>query len=188
MNPLYIFLGVLVVIALYFIIVYNNFIKKDNAIKETFGTIDVFLKQRYDLIPNLVEIAKVHMKFEMDILTNITALRSQTVSSKLNNDERVKLDNEINKQIKGIMIAVENYPNLKSNDRFKDITNSMTEIEDELQASRRTYNAAVIDYNNYLQMIPSNIVGKLSGYKVKTLFEAFEKERENINVKELFNS
>jgi LemA protein len=110
------------------------------------------------------------------------------VSSKLNNDERVKLDNEINKQIKGIMIAVENYPNLKSNDRFKDITNSMTEIEDELQASRRTYNAAVIDYNNYLQMIPSNIVGKLSGYKVKTLFEAFEKERENINVKELFNS
>lgn len=187
-NLTYIFLGVLAILILYFIVIYNNFIQKNNAIKETFGTIDVFLKKRYDLIPNLVELAKEYMKFEKELLTDITALRSKLTDNKLNYDERVKLDNEINRQIKGIMIAVENYPDLKSIERFQEISNSLIEIEDELQASRRTYNAAVVDFNNYLQMIPSNIVGKINGYKLKTLFEALEIERENVNIKELFKS
>lgn len=188
MNLIYILSGILAILVLYFIVVYNNFIQKNNGIKETFATIDVFLKKRYDLIPNLFESAKEYMQFEKELLTNITALRAKATNDKLSPDERVKLDNEINRQINGIMVAVEAYPDLKTNERFQDVNNSMMQIEDELQASRRTYNAAVVDFNNYLQMIPSNIVGKIVGYNVMTLFEASEKERENINVKQLFNS
>lgn len=176
------------IIILYFILVFNNFVMKNNSIKETFATIDVFLKKRYDLIPNLVQSAQEYMKFEKELLTNITALRSKATNDELTPDERVKLDNEINRQINGIMVAVEAYPNLKADQRFNDVNNSMMQVEDELQASRRTYNAAVVDFNNYLQMIPSNIVGKMMGYNLMTLFEASEKERQNVNIKELFNS
>jgi LemA protein len=167
---------------------YNGLIRKKNEVDNAFGGMDAQLKKRYDLIPNLISTVKQYMTHEKDLLTKVTELRTQAMKSSLSNEDKVDLDNNISQAMKGIMVAVENYPDLKANENFLNLQRNMNEVESQISASRRAYNAAVTAFNNGVQMFPSNIMASVMGLKAKKVFEIQEFERENINAKELFNS
>ena len=150
--------------------------------------IDVYLKKRYDLIPNLINTVKQYMKHESDVLTKVTEMRSRAVSGTISSDEAIALNNRLGKAIGGIMVAVENYPDLKASENFQMLQRSLNEIEEQLAASRRAFNSAVTDYNNAIEMFPSNIMAGMMGYKQRQLFEIEEIERKNIDAGALFSS
>jgi len=176
------------VILLFAVIFYNSLIGKKNQVKNVFGTIDALLKKRYDLIPNLISTVKTYMEHERGTLTEITELRARAVSGGLSDNEKVALDNKLSKMMGGIMVAVENYPDLKANQNFLQLQGSLNEIEEQISAARRAYNASVTDYNNAVEMFPTNIMASMMHYETKALFEITEKERQNVNVGELFGS
>jgi len=175
-----------ILIFIFYILSYNNFINKKNQIENSFSTIDVSLKKRYDLIPNLVEITKKYMEYEKNTFEIITELRSKAMEIKTSNDEKVLLNNELTKKIGRIMAVAENYPELKSNENFLHLQRTLNEIEEQISAARRTYNSNVTDYNNFVEMIPTNIVAYIMKFKRKEIFKATEKERGNIEIKNLF--
>ena len=182
---------ILVAVALLAIVIfsmYNGLIRKKNEVVNAFGGMDVQLKKRYDLIPNLISTVKQYMTHERELLTKVTELRSKAMDSSLSNDEKVDLDNQISHGMKGIMVAVENYPDLKANENFLNLQRTMNEVESQISAARRAYNAAVTDFNNGVQMFPSNIMAGMMSLSAKKVFEILEVERENVNVKDLFNS
>ena len=178
---------VIVVPILLLIIMYNSLVGKKNQVNNSFASIDVLLKKRYDLIPNLVAAVKNYMKHEKNTLTEITEMRAKAVSGNMSPDQQVDLNNKISRALSGIMVAVENYPDLKANQNFIQLQGSMNEVEEQISAARRAYNAAVTDYNNAVEMFPTNIIASMMGYKLKTLFEIVEAERKNVNVNNLFN-
>ena len=186
--PVLIILGVILVLALYIISVYNGLIARKNQVENAFASIDVQLKKRYDLIPNLVETVKQHMKFESETLEKIVALRSQAGQPNLSTEDKVKLDNQISTAVKGLMVSVENYPDLKSSQNFLHLQGSWNEVEEQIAASRRFYNSAVNGYNNAIQMFPSNIIANMMGMNTpKTYFEAETKERQSLDPKQMWN-
>ena len=187
-TTLIIVIAVVVVLALIVISLYNGLIRKKNEVVNAFGGMDVQLKKRYDLIPNLIETVKQYMTHERELLTQVTELRTKATSGTLSDDEKVNLDNEISQVVKGIMVAVENYPDLKANDNFLNLQRTMNEVESQISAARRAYNAAVTDFNNGVQTFPSNIMAGMMGLTIKAVFEIPEVERENIDAKALFNS
>jgi LemA protein len=165
---------------------YNSLVRKKNDVENAFASIDVMLKKRYDLIPNLIETVKGYMQHEKSLLTELTALRSQAVSGTISNEDRVVLENKIAKGMSGIMVAVENYPDLKASQNFLQLQGSWNEIEEQISASRRAFNAAVTIFNNSVETFPSNIMAGIMNYKRRTLFEIPDIERQNVNAKELF--
>ncbi|MBN1493832.1 MAG: LemA family protein [Candidatus Omnitrophica bacterium] len=185
MVPLLIVLGVVV---LFVVVIYNSLVAKKNQVANVFASMDAMLKKRYDLIPNLVATVKNYMQHEAGTLTTITELRAKAVSGQLSDDERVDLDNKMQQAMRGIMVAVENYPDLKANQNFLQLQGSLNEIEEQISAARRAYNAAVTDYNNALEMFPTNIFAGMMNYKPKTLFEISEAERKNVDVGKLFGN
>ena len=187
-HPLFIFGIVAAVVILAFVVIYNGLISKKNQVKNVFGSIDAMLKKRYDLIPNLVATVQTYMKHERQTRTEITSLRPKAISGNISDDESVNLDNRLSKMMGGIMVAVENYPDLKANQNFLQLQAAMNEIEEQISAARRAYNAAVTDFNNSIEMFPSNMVASVMKYKTKKLFEISQTERENVNVGELFGS
>ncbi|MEN8250305.1 MAG: LemA family protein [Bacteroidota bacterium] len=187
-TPLIIVLAAVAVLALIVISLYNGLIRKKNEVTNAFGGMDVQLKKRYDLIPNLIATVKQYMTHEKELLTKVTELRAKATDSSLSDDEKVKLDNEISHTVKGIMVAVENYPDLKANENFLNLQRTMNEVESQISAARRAYNAAVTDFNNGVETFPSNIMAGMMGLAVKAVFEIPEVERENVDAKALFNS
>lgn len=185
MTPILIVLGL---IALFAIIGYNRLVGLRNAADKSFASIDTMAKKRYDLIPNLVATVQQYMQHERNTLTEITELRAKALSGNLSDNEKVELNNQLSGALGGIMVAVENYPELKANQNFLQLQGSLNEVEEQLSAARRAYNAAVTDYNNATQMFPSNVFALLFGFKSKKLFEISEKERQNVDVKSLFNN
>lgn len=183
-----IIIGVGVLILLIFIGIYNNLIRKKNEVENAFGGMDVQLKKRYDLIPNLIATVKQYATHEMDLLTKVTELRAKATSGNLSNDEKVAIDNQISTGMQGIMVAVENYPDLKANENFMNLQRTLNEIESQISAARRTYNATVTDFNNSIETFPSSIIAGFMNLKHKEVFEIPETERANINVNQLFNS
>jgi len=179
---------ILVVVVLVPVLLYNSLVGKKNQVSNVFASMDAMLKKRYDLIPNLVSTVKTYMQHEKGLLTEITEIRAKAVSGQLSDDERVELDNKMSKVLGGIMVAVENYPDLKANQNFLQLQAAMNEIEEQISAARRAYNAAVTSYNNALEMFPTNIVASMMNYKLRKLFEISEKERKNLDVGKLFNS
>jgi LemA protein len=177
---------VLGVFALFVIIGYNRLVGLRNAAEKAFASIDAMAKKRYDLIPNLVATVSKYMEHERGTLTDITEMRAKAVSGNLSDNEKVDLDNKISRAMGGIMVAVENYPDLKANQNFLQLQGSLNEVEEQLSAARRAYNAAVTDYNNACQMFPSNVFAMLFNFKTKRLFEISEQERQNVDVKSLF--
>lgn len=127
------------------------------------------------------------MQHEQKTLTDITELRSKAVAGNLSDNEKVNLNNKISKAMSGIMVAVENYPDLKANTNFLQLQGTLNEIEEQISAARRAYNSSVTDYNNAIEMFPTNIVASIMNYKLKKLFEISEQERQNVNVGNLFN-
>ncbi|MFY0626135.1 MAG: LemA family protein [Reichenbachiella sp.] len=180
---------VLAVVGLLFIIffsIYNGLIRKKNNVVNAFGGMDVQLKKRYDLIPNLIETVKQYMSHEKDLLTKVTELRSKAMDSSIDNDQKVDLDNQISHTVKGIMVAVENYPDLKANDSFNNLQRTMNEVESQISAARRTYNSTVTDFNNGVEMFPSSLIAGMMNLSTKKVFEILEEERQNVSAKNLF--
>lgn len=179
-----IIIGVVVILALIFI--YNSLIAKKNQVKNVFGTIDALLKKRYDLLPNLIATVKAYMQHEKNLLIEITEMRAKAVSGRMSDDEQVELDNKLSKMLGGIMVAVENYPDLKANENFMQLQRTMNELEEQISAARRAYNAAVTTYNNSVEMFPTNLVASTMRYKQKKVFEISPEQRENVDADKLF--
>lgn len=179
---------VLAVVVLASFVIFNSLIQKKNQVTNVFATIDALLKKRYDLIPNLVASVKNYMEHERGTLTEITELRARATSGNLSDNEKVALENKMAKLMSGIRVAVESYPDLKANQNFLQLQAALNEVEEQLSAARRAYNAAVTDYNNALEMIPSNIFASMMNYKPKTVFEAAAEEKKNVDVNSLFHN
>lgn len=177
---LYIIIGL--IILLYVLVTYNGLIKSNNLVKEAFSTMDVYLKKRWDLIPNLVEIVKGYAKHEKDTFKEVVKLRNGNYDD-LSNDDKIKANEKLSKGISKIMALAEAYPELKANENFLQLSSDLTSVEDEIAQSRKYYNAVVRDYDNKVEMIPSNIVAKVLGYKSKLMLTTSEEERKNVEVK-----
>ena len=183
MNYVLIIIVVLVVICLmYYFITYNNFVKLNNKVKESFATMDVYLKKRWDLIPNIVETVKGYAKHEKDTLKEIVAVRNGDYD-KLSQDEKIKTNEQINRGVSKLMALAESYPDLKANENFLSLQAELSGIEDEIAQSRKYYNAVVREFNDKVEMIPSNIVDKTLGYTSKEMFIAEESEKKSVKVK-----
>ncbi len=179
---IYIVVAVIVIILVYAIILFNSFSSLNNKVKEAFSTMDVYLKKRWDLVPNLVEVVKSYAKHEKDTLEEITKLRGN-IYDDMSNDEKIKTNLKLNRDIDKIMLLVEAYPDLQASDNFKDLSDKLVKIEDDIANSRKYYNGTVRIFNNKVEMFPNNIFAKIFGYKSKPMFEAKISERENVDVK-----
>jgi LemA protein len=182
MSVLYILTGAAVFVLIVLAVIYNSFVYKNNMVKNIFSTIDVLLKKRYDLIPNLVETVEGYAKHEERVFTKITELRNKAVHPQISDDEKIDLDAEVTGEMRQLLAVVENYPELKADKNFLNLQTTLTEIEDQISAARRAYNAAVTDFNNSCEMFPANIFANMFGFKCKTLFRITDAERKNINV------
>lgn len=178
---LWIILAVIILIIIYAFILYNNFISLDNKVKEAFSTMDVYLKKRWDLIPNLVETVKGYAKYEEETLTRVTKLRNN-IYNEMTNDEKIINNEELSSDVSKIMALKEAYPELKANESFMDLSNKLTKIEDDIANARKYYNGTIRIYNNKVQMFPNNIFAKIFGYKTKRMFEASLEDKQNIRI------
>lgn len=186
MMPLLIFSGIVIAIGLFLVMMYNGLVAKKNQVENAFASVDVMLKKRSDLIPNLVATVKQYMQFEQQTLVEVTRLRSRAASA--TGDARIDLENQISRAIGNIMVAVEAYPELKANQNFTQLQESLNEVEEQISAARRFYNSAVNDYNNAVEMFPTNIMAQSMNYRMKKMFEATEQERRNVDVGNLFSA
>ena len=178
---LYIIIAIVVIILIAIFVTYNSFVQLNNKVKEAFATMDVYLKKRWDLIPNIVETVKGYAKHEKNTLKEVIELRNSTYD-KMSNDEKITTNEQLSKGISKIMALAEAYPDLKASENFKDLSNQLAKIEDDIANSRKYYNGTVRIYNNKVEMFPSNIIAKIFGYKSTNMFEASETERENVKV------
>ena len=182
----FIYLGIMFVIIVFGIIVHNNLVIKKNQINQSFSSVDVLLKKRCDLIPNLVAVVKRHMQFEQKTLAEITRLRSQVLTGNISQDRRLVLENQISRTMGNLLAIIESYPELQSDQHVSQLLVTLTEIEEQISAARRFFNTAVTEYNNALEIFPSNIIAKMMGYRLKDVFVATEQERKNIDVDQIF--
>lgn len=174
-------LALIVVVIGYLVGVYNGLVKLKILVEEAWSGIDVQLKRRYDLIPNLVETVKGYAKHEKKLFEKVTELRSSAMSAK-SVEEKGKLEGELTKTLKTLFAVAENYPELKANENFMKLQDELSAIEEEVQGSRRYYNGAVRDFNTKLQVFPTNMIAGMLGFKAREFFEATEEERKTVKV------
>ena len=176
-----IILILIVLVILYVVGFYNGCIKLRNQIEEAFSTMDVYLKKRYDLIPNLVDIVKGYDQHETDTLQEVTKMRVNAQKGDLN----TAIDNEvkIGDALKSIFLVVEKYPDLKANTNFLDLQERLSKMEEEIAFSRRYYNGSVREYNNKCQMFPFNLIAGMFGFKSMPMYQVdSDKERQVVDV------
>jgi LemA protein len=179
MNPLVIGLAVAIaVVVLVLVRIYNRLIALRNATENAFGTIDVQLKQRCDLIPKVVDAVRGAMSHEQSTLERLVSLREQAARPGATPAERVALDGEMSGLLRGLVARVEAYPDLKANETVLMLQRSLNEVEAQVAAARRTYNAAVTGYNTAIETVPANLVAGLGGFTRRAVFEASAAERE----------
>lgn len=179
---IYIVLAIIGIIVIYIFVLYNSFVKLNNKVKEAFSTMDVYLKKRWDLIPNIVETVKGYAKHEKDTLKEIINLRNGSYDQ-MSVDDKIKTNEKLTAGINKIMALAEAYPDLKANENFKNLSNQLVKVEDDIANSRKYYNGVVRMFNNKVEMFPSTILAHILGYKTKTMFEVSAKEKENVKVK-----
>ncbi len=177
-----------VVILLIPVILYNSLIAKRNQVRNIFATTDALLKKRFDLIPNLVAAVKGYADHERTLLADITKARADRGWDKISDDEKIDMDNAFTKAVGGVMLAVENYPDLKANENFMHLQRTLNELEEQISAARRAYNASVTDYNNAVEMFPSNIIASMANFRRKNFFEIPDTERLNVNAGDMLKS
>ena len=169
----------IVLLVLFVMSSYNKLVRLTNRVDEGFSTMDVYLKKRFDLIPNLVETVKGYAKHEADTLSSVIAQRNMAKTSK----DVMDSENKITNAIQGIFAVAEQYPDLKANTNFMDLQNQLKKVEEDI-ANSRNYNALVREYNDVIMSVPTNIVASLFHFEKKTMFEvANASERENVQVK-----
>ena len=164
-----IFIVAVALIVVFCIFVYNSLIQLSNKVREAFSTMDVYLKQRFDLIPNLVDTVKAYAKHEADTLEELTKRRAGVAS----NDIDGKIDGEmrIGEALSRILVVVEKYPDLKASENFLDLHKRLVKVEEDIAYARRYYNGSVRQYNDKCQMFPYNIIANIFGFRAKKMYE-----------------
>jgi len=174
-------LVILAVIAALVAILYNTLVKLRNKCNESWSDIDTQLKRRYDLIPNLVETVKGYATHEAGTLEKVTQARTAAMNATSMKD-REQAENMLSDTLKSIFALSEQYPDLKANQNFLDLQKTLKEVEDQLQMSRRYYNATVRDFNNQIQVFPSNLIAPKLGFTAREFFQATDEEKKNVQV------
>ena len=173
---------VIVLIAIYFIATYNGLVNLRNMVKDQWAQIDVLLKRRADLIPNLVETVKGYAAHEKETLDAVITARNKAISATTPEAE-MKADGELTGALSRLFALTESYPDLKANTNFMNLQNNLKESEDKITYARQFYNDAVLKYKNKLEMFPSNIVASMFGFKPEPFFEVAEADKEVPQVK-----
>ena len=182
----WIIVGVIVLIVILLIVwvisTYNRLVDLRNRVKDQWAQIDVQLKRRFDLIPNLVETVKGYTKHESETLESVIKARNTYVSA-TTPEGQMKADGELEQAISKLFALAESYPDLKANTNFQHLQTELTETESKIASARQFYNDTVLVYNNKIEMVPSNIIAGIFKFKQETFFEADAAERENVQVK-----
>lgn len=174
-------------ILIYAVVTYNSLTRKRNDVENAFGAIDAMLKKRYDLIPNIVATVQQYAAHEKETLAEITGLRARNYSS-LTDGEKAEFDRSFTAASRNLFAVAENYPQLRASENFMQLQRSLNETEEQLSAARRTYNAAVTEYNNTVMSVPSNIIANIFSFTKKEVLTIPEAERATPDVKKLFQS
>ena len=178
---IFIVLGIIVVIVLFVISIYNKLVKLRVNIDEAFSSMDVFLKKRYDLIPNLVETVKGYASHEKETLERVVQARNSALSAS-NPEDTIKANNQLAMGLKSIFALAENYPGLKANVGFVNLQNQLSKIEEDISNSRLYYNGSVKVFNKQIIIFPNVLLANAMGFTSKPFFEIEESERENVKV------
>ena len=181
-TALWIILAIVLIIIIALISMYNGLIRLKVRVDEAWSDIDVQLKRRYDLIPNLVETVKGYAGHEKETLDAVIKARNSAMQAG-GTDAKAKAEDALSNTLKSIFALAESYPNLKANENFLELQRELTDTEDKIQAARRFYNGNVRDFNTKVQIFPTNIIANMLGFKNREFFEAGEGERENVAVK-----
>ena len=181
MWVLIVIIVIVVLILFWAIATYNSLVDFRNRVKDAWSQIDVQLKRRFDLIPNLVETVKGYTKHENETLEEVIKARNTYLSASLPEDQ-LKADGELTNAINKLFALSENYPDLKANQNFQQLQQELQQTEDKIAMSRQFYNDIVMQYNNKIEMVPSNIIASLFKFKQEKFFEANETEKENVKV------
>lgn len=179
---IWIILGIVVVLILAGAGIYNSLVQNKERVREAFSTIDVYLKKRYDLIPNLVETVKGYASHEKETFENVTKARNMAMAAK-DSAEKIEANNQLSETLKSLFAVAESYPDLKANVNFLDLQGNLSKLEEEIAYSRKYYNGSVRTYNTMIKQIPSNIIAALTGFKEEPFFETDEVSKEAPEVK-----
>jgi LemA protein len=174
---LWIILGIVVILVLWFVATYNSLVGLRNKVKDQWAQIDVQLKRRADLIPNLVETVKGYAKHESETLENVIKARNTFTTAKTP-EEEMKSSGEITQALSKLMMLSESYPELKANENFMSLQNDLKDCEDKISLMRQFYNDVVLKYNNMIETVPSNIVANMGHFEKSTFFEIAEADKE----------
>lgn len=184
--PDFIILGIIFGVVLMIPIgMYNSLVGKRNQVRNIFGTMDAMLKKRWDLIPNLVSTVQGYADHERGLFEAVTEARAKAQSGQLDENQKVGLENSFMQLLGVVRATVENYPDLKASDQFMHLQRTLNELEEQISAARRAYNASVTDYNNSVQMFPTNIIAGMFNFTEKTLFQIDAGQRDNPQVEKL---
>ncbi|MEW6570251.1 MAG: LemA family protein [Nitrospirota bacterium] len=183
MIALLVILGIFAAVLVAAVLIYNRFIRLKNTVKSSWSDIDVQLKKRYDLVPNLVETVKGYASHEKTVFESVTEARSRAMRASSPAD-RAKAENMLTDTLKSLFALAEAYPELKANANFMQLQSQLKELEDSIEYARRYYNAVVRDYNILIESFPSNVVASVFGFKLEEFFEleAPELERKPVKV------
>src|SRR3990167_4444098 len=179
MEILYIILALAAIIVFWLMAVYNGLIRLKNRTDEAWSDIDVQLKRRYDLIPNLVETVKGYGKHERELFENVTKARTTAMTAK-NMEEKGKAENMLSQTLKSLFAVAENYPQLKASENFAKLQDELSDTENKIQAARRFYNGNVRDFNTKTQVFPNHLIAQMLGFKDFVFFQAAETEKANL--------
>jgi LemA protein len=174
-----IFFVIIVIIAIWLVSLYNRLVKLRNNRENSFADIDVQLRQRHDLIPQLVESVRGYMKHESQVLINVTNARANALNASTI-EEKISAENQLTAALGGLKVAVEAYPDLKANQNFLNLQEEISDVENKLAAARRFFNSATRELNNAVEMFPSNIVAGMYGFKKEVMFDPGPAGRENM--------
>ena len=178
----YVILGVIIAILLaYVIVTYNSFAKLKIRVEEGFSTMDVYLKKRWDLIPNLVEVVKGYVKHEKELLTEITKLRQESYET-MSIEDKMNTNNELSSKLSRLFAIAESYPELKASKNFITLSEELTKVEEDIASARKYYNGTVRNLNEKVVTFPSGMIAKIFGFKKEKMFEATETERTNVKI------
>jgi len=182
--PTYLWVIIIAVlaIAVWLILIFNGLIRLRNRTQEAFSDIDVQLKRRHDLIPNLVETVKGYATHERELFEKVTQARAAAINAK-GAGEKGQAENALSQTLKSIFAVAENYPDLKASQNFLKLQDELSDTENKIQAARRFYNGNVRDFNIKIEVFPNNLVANMLGFKKFEFFQAEEKERQNVQVK-----
>lgn len=181
MNGITVFCIVILVCVLAVILIYNKGINLKNYVSEAFSTMDVYLKKRWDLIPNLVETVKAYASHEKNLFEKTSEIRTKSYSE-MSDNEKLDTNSQLGILIPKIIAVAENYPELRANQNFIKLMDNLNEVENDIANARKYYNGTVRELNTFMEIFPVNLIGSVFGIKKANFFEITDKERENVRV------